>query len=130
MGVIDRKAKSGEIKPNLWWRYRDDIFDLWTQGQLNDFTWFITSLYPTSKFTVVSSETSLNVLDLTLNLVDGFIHTDIYTKPTDNHIYLLRNNAHPAYCTKASHMVLLLGSGETVPLPKRLENVAGNIKNI
>ena len=28
MGIIDQKAMSGNIKPNLWWRYRDDIFDL------------------------------------------------------------------------------------------------------
>ena len=63
MEVIDKKAKSGEIKPNLWWRYKNDIFDLWTQGhsRLNDFTRFIDSLNPTIKFTVVSSETSLNV---------------------------------------------------------------------
>ena len=56
MGVIDQKAKSGTIKPRLWWRYRDDILDLWTQGvtKLNDFTNFINSLYPTIKFTVVS----------------------------------------------------------------------------
>ena len=103
MVVIDKKAKSGEIKPNLWWRYRDDTFDLWTKGhsKLNDFTRFINSLYPTIMFTVLSSETSLNVLDLTLNLVDGFIHTDISSKPTDNHIYLLRDSAHPAHCTKA-----------------------------
>ena len=26
MGIIDTRAKSGEIKPNLWWRYRDDNF--------------------------------------------------------------------------------------------------------
>ena len=103
MGVIDKKAKSGTIKPNLWWRYRDDIFDLWTQGQskLIEFTEFINSLYPTIKFTLVYSPTSLNVLDLTLNLVEGYIQTDIYSKPTDNHIYLLRNSAHPAHCTKA-----------------------------
>ena len=103
MGVIDKKAKSGTIKPNLWWRYRDDIFDLWTQGQskLIEFTEFINSLYPTIKFTLVYSPLSLNVLDLTLNLVDGYIQTDIYSKPTDNHIYLLRNSAHPAHCTKA-----------------------------
>lgn len=103
MGVIDLKAKSGEIKPSLWWRYRDDIFDLWTQGtsKLNEFTEFINSLYPTIKFTMVSSEISLNVLDLTLSLVNGFIQTDIYSKPTDHHIYLLRSSAHPAHCTKA-----------------------------
>ena len=89
MGIINQKAKSGQIKPNLWWRYRDDIFDLWTQGttKLDEFTDFINSLYPTIKFTMVSSEISLNVLDLTLSLVDGFIETDIYSKPADHHIY-------------------------------------------
>ena len=50
---------------------------------------------------MVSSEISLNVLDLILSLVDGFIQTDIYSKPTDHHIYLLRNSAHPTHCTKA-----------------------------
>ena len=51
---------------------------------------------------MVSSEISLNVLDLTLLLVDGFIQTDIYSKPTDRHpIYLLHNSAHPSHCTKA-----------------------------
>ena len=103
MGIIDEKAKSGETKLKLWWRYRDDIFDLWTQGttKLYEFTESINSLYPTIKFTIVSSEISLNVLDLTLFLVDGFIQTDIYSKPTDHHIYLLHNSAHPSHCTKA-----------------------------
>ena len=88
MGVIDKKAKLGIIEPNLWWRYRDDIFDLWTQGhsKLIDFTEF-NSLYPTIKFTLVHSPTTLNVLDLTLNLVEGYIQTDIYSKPTDNHVF-------------------------------------------
>ena len=103
MGIIYQKAKSGEIKPKLWRRYRDDIFDLWTQGttKCKEFTEFINSLYPTIKFTMASSEISLNVLDLTLLLVDGFIQTDIYSKPTDHHIYLLRNSAHPSHCTRA-----------------------------
>jgi hypothetical protein len=72
MGIIDERAKCGEIKPNLLWRYRDDIVDLWTQGtaKLLEVTDFINSLYPTIKFTLVYSEVSLNVLDLTLTLVD------------------------------------------------------------
>ena len=87
----------------MWWRYRDDIFDLWTQGttKLDEFTAFINSLYPTIKFTIVSSEVSLNVLDLTLSLVNTFNETDIYSKPTDDHMYLLRGSAHPTHCTKA-----------------------------
>ena len=103
IGIIDKRAKSGQIKPNVWWRYRDDIFDLWTQGpaKLNEFTQFINALYPTIKFTLVSPPNSLNVLDLTLNLVNGFIQTDIYSKPTDNHIYLLQNSEHPAHVTRA-----------------------------
>ena len=50
MGEIDHKAKHcGPIKPSQWWRYRDDIFDLWQQGPsaLNSFTEYINSLYPT-----------------------------------------------------------------------------------
>ena len=54
MGIIDQKEWSGNIKPNLWWKYRDDIFDLWTLGhdKLLQFTQFINSLYPTVKFTL------------------------------------------------------------------------------
>ena len=37
----------------------------------------------------------------TLTLVNGFIQTYIYSKPTDNHIHLLKNSTHPAHCTKA-----------------------------
>ena len=104
MGVIDHKAKfEGTIKPMLWLRYRDDIFDLWTQGveKLLEFTNYINSLYHTIKFELVYSESSLNVLDLTLLLQDGFISTDIYSKPTDSHLYLPHNSSHPDHCKKA-----------------------------
>ena len=91
MGEIDVKAKFlGPIKPSLWWRYRDDVFDLWQQGlpALHQFTDYINSLYPTIKFELVFSERELHVLDLTLYLIDGFIRTDVYSKPTDSHLYL------------------------------------------
>ena len=44
MGIIDEKAKfEGSLRPMLWWRYGDDIFDLWTQGlpKLLEFTDYI-----------------------------------------------------------------------------------------
>ena len=91
MGEIDELAKNGhEIKPMLWWRYRDDIVDLWVHDlpKLLEFTDFINALYPTIKFELVYSQQTLNVLDVTMHLVDGFIQTDVYSKPTDSHLYL------------------------------------------
>ena len=40
------------------------------------------------EFELVHSEFKLNVLNLTLHLVDGFIQTDVYAKPTDSNLYL------------------------------------------
>ena len=66
--------------------------------KLIQFTEYINSVYPTIKFALVYSENTLNVLDLTVHLQDGFITTDIYTKPTDSHLYLHFCSSHPAHC--------------------------------
>ena len=53
MGVIDEKAKfGGSLKSMLWWRYRDNIFDIRTHGlpKLLEYTGCINGLYPTIKF--------------------------------------------------------------------------------
>ena len=80
MGVIDEKAKfGGSLKSMLWWRYRDNIFDIRTHGlpKLLEFTNYINGLYPTIKFELVYSDSHLNVLDLTLHLRDGFISSHV-----------------------------------------------------
>ena len=132
MGEIDHKAKHcGPIKPSQWWRYRDDIFDLWRQGlaALNSFTEYINSLYPTIKFELVYSESKLNVLDVTLHLVDGFIQTDVYSKPTDSHLYLPPSSAHPKHVFKAIPFGvasrLRRNCSEDSFLDKRLEEYKG-----
>ena len=104
MGHIDHLAKTGgDIHPTFWWRYRDDIIDIWLHGQdkLLKFTEYINSLYPTIKFELVVSHNQLNVLDLTLHLDNGVISTDTYSKPTDSHLYLAPTSAHPSHCIKA-----------------------------
>ena len=71
MGEIDLKAKfSRPIKPSLWWRYRDDVFDLWQQGLpvLHQFTDYINSLYPTIKFELVFLSVSFTYLILLYTL--------------------------------------------------------------
>jgi len=50
---------------------------------------------------LVYSESKLNVLDVSLHLVDGFIQTDVYSKPTDSHLYLSPASAHPKLVFKA-----------------------------
>ena len=104
MGKIDGLAcTGGTIKPNLWWRYSDDIVEVWTHGEqkLQKFTNYINTLYPTIKFTLVFSNKTLNVLDTTLILENGFISTDMYSKPTDGHLYLPYDSSHPIQCKRA-----------------------------
>ena len=101
LGELDEQVKfKGPYRPKLWWRYRDDVIDIWTLGlpKLLEFTNFINSLYPTIKFELVHSEFKLNVLDLTLHLVDGFIQTDVYAKPTHSHLYLPYESCHHMQC--------------------------------
>ena len=92
----------GPIKPMLWWRYRDDILDIWTQGveKLLEFTEYINSLYPTIKFELVYSANSLNVLDLTLRL-NNYMHIYVYFKSTDNHLYLYYFESPPTALEKS-----------------------------
>ena len=107
MGLIDEKATFGDaMKPLLWWRRMDDVFDVWTHGlpKLLEFTEYINSLYPTIKFELVYSEHTLSVLDLTLHLPDGFMITDIYAKPTDIHLYIPFSSSHPSHCKKVDSL--------------------------
>lgn len=132
MGEIDFQAKfSGHIKPALWWRHRDDVFDLWQQGlpALHEFTEFINSLYPTIKFESVSSEREFHVLDLTLHLIEDFIWTDVYSKPTDSHLYLPPSSAHPKHVFNAiPYSVatrLQRNCSEQAPLAQRITEYKG-----
>ena len=67
---------------------------------LNSMTMYINSLYPRIKYELVYSDNFLHVLDLTLHLKDGLIVTDIYSKPTDSHLYLPFSSSHPSHCKK------------------------------
>ena len=44
----------------------------------------------------------LNVLDLIMDLNDGFIVTHIYLKPTDSHLYLEPSSSHHSHCKNAN----------------------------
>ncbi len=77
---------------------------LWTHGQekLDLFIQHINSCHDTIKFTAESSRTQVTFLDTKIIITnDDDIITDLYTKPTDSHNYLLYTSCHPGH-TKRS----------------------------
>ncbi|XP_078371353.1 uncharacterized protein LOC144655006 [Oculina patagonica] len=104
MGDFETKAlDSYPDKPFIWWRYIDDIFMIWTLGEdkLDDFIKYLNNIHHTIKFTSERSTTSIPFLDVDIHLNNGKIETDLYSKPTDKHQYLLNTSSHP-YHTKRS----------------------------
>ena len=89
--------------PHTWLRFLDDIFVIWTEGsdKLKVFVDYLNNLHPTIKFTCSHSLINIPFLDVMVSLKDGLIETDLYTKPTDKHQYLLISSCHPTH-TKRS----------------------------
>jgi peptide-methionine (R)-S-oxide reductase len=97
----DTHVYTWHLQPTSWYRYIDDIFCIWPHGQetLTEFVDHLNSCHPTIKFTAESSRSSVNFLDVTVNLEqNGAITTTLYTKPTDSHNYLRFESAHPEHC--------------------------------
>ena len=55
----------------------------------------INSFHHTIRFTIASSTDQLHFLDILISLKDGFLKTDIHTKPTDSHAYFPNSSCHP-----------------------------------
>ena len=72
---------------------------IWTgsKSDLNTFLTYINNIHPTIKFTHLSSNHNVSFLDISISLKDGFLHSDLFTKPTDSHAYLLHNSCHPTH---------------------------------
>ena len=86
-------------RPHTWWRYIDDIFMIWTHSvdDLKTFTTYLNNIHPTIQFTSNYSFTSIPFLDVNVSLINGKLTTDLYTKPTDKHQYLLQSSCHPKH---------------------------------
>ena len=97
-------------KPHTWWRYIDDIFMIWTHSveNLNNFTTCLNGIHPTIKFTFNHSFTSIPFLDINVSILNGTITTDLYTKPTDKHQYLLHSSYHPIHTKRSISFSLAL----------------------
>ena len=86
-------------QPLIWLRFIDDIFCIWThrQEQLDNFIQFLNSCHKSIKFTTEISNECISFLDTNIILTGGKLITDLYSKPTDSHNYLLFDSCHPAH---------------------------------
>ena len=94
-------------------RYRDDCLALWA-GPLEKLElslMFLNSLEPNLQFTVEVGGNELSFLDLKLTLKDNKIQTIVYSKLTDNLIYLQADSCH--------HLPSILGIQKGVALRLR-----------
>ena len=88
------------FKPIFWARYRDDIYIPWTHGRekLKEFKLWLNDQVPGIKFTVEkSSEIGIEFLDTFIYFKDGKLHTMTYSKPCDDHKFLVPNSCHPTH---------------------------------
>ena len=91
------------MKPLVWLRYRDDIYDPWPHGEaeLLKFTDWLNSLSETIKFTVsYSIGQGVEYLDTCIYLRDGRLQTSLYSKSSDTHAYLPPSSCHPYHICK------------------------------
>ena len=102
MAELEEEILSGvELKPYLWWRYTDDIFFPREHGEEKlKFIEYLNEKHPTLKFTAEWSQTSINILDVSVSFTDGKTTTDLYVKATDSHQYLHSSSCHPYHCKK------------------------------
>ena len=64
MGKLEQSAiENDPFKPYVWWRFIDDIYMVWTEGEehLQTFLHHLNSIHPTIKFTHEYSNSSHQV---------------------------------------------------------------------
>ena len=91
MAELAKNFLSGyPYKPFTNYRYINDIFIIWSHGLdlLHNFINSIDNQHSSIIFTSNISTTSVNFLDVTIDLHGGHISTKTYTKSTDSHAFL------------------------------------------
>ena len=89
----------------LWDRYKDDVFNPWTNGleKLFKFNIWLNSLDPKIRYTMkysLSSGPGVEYLNTQAYIKDSKIHTTRFDKPSDTHAYLNPNSCHPKHVCK------------------------------
>lgn len=112
-------------KPNVWFRYVDDTFVVWSHGdtELNKFLEHLNSIHPNIQFTMeVENNGELPFLDVLVSRKeDGSLGHRVYRKPTHTDRYLHKDsNHHPRQ--KMSVIKTLAHRAKTICEPQHLQD--------
>ena len=135
MGAIDRRPLgSFPDKPLVWLRYIDGISLIWTHGRtkIEAFIQHANTLHPTIKFTSNISPIHVPFLDIMVTLLDNFILTDLFSKPTDTFNYLHWSSCHPQHTRRSipyslAYRLVRICSSEAA-LTRRLNDLKHHLK--
>ena len=110
-----------EYNPSLlvsYSRYRDDCFLIWegNEESLETFLSFLNSVKPEIKFTMKFSNSQIEYLDILVYIKDGILETTVYSKPTDDHVYLHPRSNHPR------HQIRAIPRGQAIRLKRIISN--------
>ncbi|CAC5409083.1 unnamed protein product [Mytilus coruscus] len=85
------------LHPFSYWRYVDDIWGIWEHGldELKQFHELSNNLHPGIKTEMRYSTEKIEFLDVFVNIENGQLKTDLFTKSTDKHQYLHVSSSHP-----------------------------------
>ena len=99
----DEQLMKYEKQPLFYKRFIDDGFGLWTEGEesLKAFGKFANEIHQNIKIELRYSFTEIEFLDTLVRLKDRMLETDLYSKPTDKHLYLQSKSNHPPHTKKA-----------------------------
>ena len=88
MDVLEQQMLSSyKYKPLAYFRYIDDVFIIWTEGEetLNEILTHCNNQNKHIQFEQTISKNSTPFLDVPVNLENGKLTTDLCSKPTDKH---------------------------------------------
>jgi hypothetical protein len=105
--ILDQYEKETGLRPKYWYRFLDDIIFLWTHGdeKLQHFLDFMQEFSKTEKMATNLKFTfemgkEVSFLDVKVRVDELGLKTDLFSKPTDAHLYLRSDSCHPSSCKK------------------------------
>ena len=128
--IINQFYKKTGLKPYIYFRFIDDIFIIWTHGDksLNEFIKFANeytrknNMKSKIEFETNISQEKVNFLDVEVSLNQGKLETNLYSKPTDAHLYLNAYSCHP------KHTINNIPKGQFIRIRKICSNTDNYIR--